>query len=117
MASITLEGYNDIKAYVISSWAYISIQTDTGSQIFRLPTSDARITWTGSTVNPITATIVLKGSDIDIQPNLPTTFGRVQFYKTNASANGLTAAEAFTTFTMTSVDDQLTIKFNINFPL
>lgn len=116
MAQITTYGYNDVKAYVISNWASVSIKDNTNAQILRLSTSDSRITWTSNTVNPIVATIVLKGSDSDLVGVLPKTFASVQLFKTNADVNGMTTAEAFTNFTMTSVDDQLTIKFNVEFP-
>lgn len=116
MATITLAGYNDIKTYVISNWGSVSIMDDSGTQILRLATSDPRITWSTDSINPIVVTIVLKGNDSDLVGILPKTFGRIQLFKSQGSSTGLTASETFTNFTMTSADDQLTIKFNIEFP-
>lgn len=116
MAQITLDGYNDIKAYVQANWTSFVISDPSGTQILRLSTSDSRITWSASDVNPIIATIVLNGSDSDLSGILPKTFGQIELRKDSEDVNGMTAVETFTTFTMTSTADQLTIKFNIQFP-
>lgn len=118
MSEINNYGYQDLRDYIQANWNYLELRDAGGAAIVRLQVGvDSRVTWThtvGAQILEITA--VIKGSDSDISGSLPKTFASSAVYKV-ASAGNAFSAEAFTSsFTIATVDDQLTVKHRIQVP-
>jgi len=114
MAEIKSNGYQAIRDYIQANWQYIELQDDTSTPILRLSPADSRVTWTHNAGDQtLKLQIVVHGSDSDI--TLPTTFASSHIYDV-ASGGTSYSDESFTAFTMSSVDDQLTVIHSIEVP-
>ncbi|WP_003545437.1 hypothetical protein [Desulfotomaculum nigrificans] len=114
MAEITASAYQNLRDYIQNNWKYIELRDDTNTPIFRIDTSDPRVTWTHTAgANPLELTCVISGSDTDI--TLPKTFASSAIYNV-ATGGDAFSIETFTPFTMTNTADQLIIKHQIQVP-
>ena len=112
MAEITSAAYQDLRDYIQSQWKYIELQDESGVAIIRLSPSDNRVTYTaeGQTLK---LQVVVKGSDADI--NTPTTFAKSAIFDV-ASGGTPYSVETFTSFTIESDQDELTVIHSIEVP-
>lgn len=114
MAEITSQAYQDLRDYIQANWQYIELQDDTGTPILRLSPSDSRVTWTHTAgEQTLKLQIIVKGSDTDI--TLPSTFASSHIFKV-ASGGSAFSSETFTSFTIESEQDELTVIHNISVP-
>ncbi|ETI68127.1 hypothetical protein [Neobacillus vireti] len=114
MAEIKQEGYQAIRNYMQANWKYIELQDDTGNKIVRLSPSDLRVTWTHATgEKTLKLQIVVKGSDTDIVK--PKTFSKSAIYDV-ATGGTPYSVESFTSFTMESDQDELTVIHSLEVP-
>ena len=114
MAEVTSNAYQDLRDYIQTNWQYIELQDDTGTPVIRLSPSDSRVTWTHSAGSQtLTLQIVVKGSDSDIP--VPSNFGQSVIFNVATGGNAL-STETFTSFTMESDNDELTVTHNIEVP-
>ncbi|MEC1720610.1 hypothetical protein [Schinkia azotoformans] len=114
MAEITTSAYQSIRDYIQANWQYIELRDDLGTPILRLSPSDSRVTWTHLVGDQtLKLQIIVKGSDVDI--TLPKTFASSHIF--NVATGGTSFSdETFTAFTMSSVDDELTVIHSIQVP-
>ncbi|AKS37684.1 hypothetical protein NP92_04240 [Anoxybacillus gonensis] len=112
MAEITSSAYQAIRDYIQANWQYIELRDDLGNPILRLSPSDSRVTSTieGQTVK---LQIVVKGSDADITK--PQTFASSAIYDV-ATGGQPYSIESFTSFTIESDMDELTVIHEIQVP-
>ncbi|MFT8321682.1 MAG: hypothetical protein ABF649_12310 [Bacillus sp. (in: firmicutes)] len=112
MAEITSAAYQNLRDYIQTNWKYIELQDDTGVAIIRLSPSDSRVAYTaeGQTLK---LQVVVKGSDADI--NTPTTFAKSAIFDV-ASGGTPYSSETFTSFTIESDQDELTVIHSIQVP-
>lgn len=114
MAEITASAYQDLRDYIQTNWQYIELQDDVGTPILRLSPSDSRVTWTHLAGEQILKLqIIVKGSDVDI--TLPQTFASSHIF--NVATGGTSFSdETFTSFTIESDQDELTVIHNAEVP-
>jgi len=115
MAEILGAGYQDLRDYIEANWIWIELRDDTNTPILRVDTSDPRVSWTHTPGDQVLElTIVVSGSDADITP--PQTFRYSAIFKTGPTGGHLFSVEEFTPFTIETVDDQLTVRHQIEVP-
>lgn len=114
MAQISTEGYNDLKHYVSTTWKYIAVY-NASVELFRISTEDARVTMGSTAANPLTITLVLEGSDVELA-TLPTTVDAVGLFKAASLGDCMTAEEKFAPFTFEQDADKLTIEMKLEVP-
>lgn len=114
MAQISTHGYNDLKEYVAASWKYIAVY-NASLELFRIDTSDARVTVGSTAVNPLAITLVLTGSDTELA-SLPATVDGVGLFKASTLGDCMTAKETFLAFTFEQAADKLTIEMKLEVP-
>ena len=114
MAEVTAEGYQSIRDFVQANWLYHSLRDDLDAEIIRISPTDARTSWThvaGAQVLELTTTVT--GADGDIIP--PQTFAGSELYDVSSVGSPL-ADEIFTSFTIETDSDELTIKHRVEIP-
>lgn len=114
MAEITENGYQSIRNYIEANWIYHSLRDEEDAEIIRISPSDARTSWThdaGAQVLELTTTVT--GADDDIIP--PQTFAGSELYDVSSGGSPL-ADEIFTSFTIETDGDELTIKHRLEIP-
>jgi hypothetical protein len=114
MAEINTAGYQSIRDYIQANWKYIELRDDLGAAILRLSPSDSRVTWTHLAGDQtLKLQIVVKGSDSDIP--LPQTFSSSAIYSVVTGGSAF-SVESFTSFTMETDQDELTVIHSIQVP-
>jgi len=107
-------GYQDIRDYVEDNWIYISLEDDTGSEIFRISTADSRVSWIHTAESQeLQLQVNITGSDSEF--TLPQKFSSSALYKVSSGGNIL-SEEGFTTTTLETTADTLTITHNVQIP-
>lgn len=114
MAQISTHGYNDLKEYVAANWNHIAVY-NSSVELFRISTSDSRVTVGSTAVNPLTITLVLTGSDSELA-SLPKAVDAVGLFKASAEGECMTGQESFTSFTFEQAADKLTIEMKLEVP-
>lgn len=116
MAEINANGYQDIRDRIEANWTYVELRDGSSAAIVRLPVSDSRVTWTHTPgAQTLELTTVIKGDDTDIAALLPKTFASAALFKV-AEAGDAMVAETFTSFTMSTAADQLTVIMKVEVP-
>lgn len=116
VVNFTTEGYTDLRTYMQTTWDEIEVRNDSQSALFRLPVSDARVTWTSdATANPLTIEVVLTGSDAEISVGSTTVQGAALF-KDNTGGSSMLDVTYDTAFTFQNAEDQLTLRITMNAP-
>ena len=114
MAEITPQAYANIREHINNGWTYIELQDDAGNAILRLGSDDARVSWIhqeGATA--LLRQVVITGKDTDI--TLPQTFAKSAIY--NVATGGTAfSLETFNSFTLETVNDELTIVHELQIP-
>lgn len=115
MAEITTAAYQDLREYIQSSWQHIELQNEAGTPIVRLSPTDSRVTWIHQANDQtLKLQVIIKGSDSDI--NLGATFAKSAIFK--VASGGLPySTESFTSFTIESDEDELTVIHSIQVPV
>ena len=114
MAEIREVGYQAIRDFIQGSWTYIELRDGAGTPVLRLDTGDARVSYTHEVLSQtLELTVTLTGSDADV--NLPQEFAQSALFSDGSSTNAY-SIETFTSFTMESELDELTVKHQIEVP-
>lgn len=109
MAEVTSYAYQDLRSYIQSNWKYIELQKPDGTAIIRKDTNDSRVTWNHTAGSQtLELKFVVKGSDSDLSSLLPLTFGKSAIFKVSSGGDSF-STESFTSFTMSSANDELTV--------
>ncbi len=114
MAEISNFGYQSVRDFIESNWTYLELRDTAGTPVLRINTTDPRLNYThvaGS--QTLELTIALKGSDTDI--TLPQEFAQSAIFADAVSTDAF-SVETFTSFTMESELDELTVKHQIEVP-
>jgi hypothetical protein len=114
MAEVTQQGYQSIRDFIQANWKYIELQDDTGTAVLRLSPSDSRVTWTHVAGDQtLKLQIIVKGSDVGM--TLPRTFAKSVIYNV-ATGGQAFSTESFTSFTIETAQDELTVIHSIQVP-
>jgi hypothetical protein len=111
-------GFEDLRNYAQSNWAFIALIASDGSEILRWDANNnSNVTWSsGPGTNPLTAEITVKGQDIiDAGGSLPVTISETETYK-SASASTRIGNDTMSDATLEVAEDQVTISHNYNLP-
>lgn len=116
MTQLATDGFEDIRSYIQTNWPFIAIVDANGNEVTRIDVpNDARASWSsGSSTNPLEATITLTGSDSDI--TLPVTIDTTESYK-SSGATTVMGSDTFADATLQNSGDELTITHQISLPL
>lgn len=116
MSVVQNAGYQDIRDYIQANWKYIELRDENQNPVLRIGIEDSRVTWTHTAgAQTLEMTCVIKGDDPDIAPLLPQTFAGAALFKVSSGGSAM-SEEEFTTFTMSSENDQLTIIYQLEVP-
>ncbi|MDD2288027.1 MAG: hypothetical protein PHY55_04250 [Bacteroidales bacterium] len=116
MAEVNASAYQDLRDYIQANWNYIELQDEAGNPIIRKDITDARVTWNHlAGAQTLELKFVVTGSDVDISSLLPLTFAKSAIFKV-ATGDTAFSTETFTSFTISSAEDQLTIIHKIEVP-
>lgn len=114
MAEITSAGYQSIRDFVENNWKFIELRDSAGTPVLRIDTSDSRVSWehtAGSQV--LELKIVVKGSDAEV--TLPQEFAQSAIFS-DATGSEAYSVETFSSFTMESDGDELTVIHKLEIP-
>lgn len=116
MSVVQNAGYQDIRDYIQDNWKYIELRDEDQNPVLRIGIEDSRVTWTHTAGDQtLEMTCVIKGSDSDVADLLPQKFAGAALFKVESGGSAM-SEEEFTTFTMSSESDQLTIVYQLEVP-
>lgn len=119
MSEISSAGYQTVRDWMTqsSAWGFHALCNGADVELLRVNIdTDTRSSWTHvSGSQTLEVTTVIKGSDSEISASLPVTFAKSKMYKTSSGGSVL-STETFSSITLTTVNDQITVKHQIEVP-
>lgn len=115
MASeLSAAGYQDLRTYINTNWAFIELRNAQNDAILRLGTTDPRVSWKHAAgAQELILQVEVSGSDSGI--SLPLTVAGSAIFK-GASGGNAMSADTFTPVTLEDELDKVTIQHKIQIP-
>lgn len=125
MVNYDAYGYDQIRSHVQSTWNWLAILNDSGTELLRWDlTANANATLSSdATANPLEYTITVTGQDIvDAGGSLPETLSELELYESSAASTPVgqdslrDSGGNATTATLEAPSDTVDITFTQNWP-
>lgn len=115
MASeLSAAGYQDLRTYINTNWAFIELRNAQNGAILRLGTTDPRVSWKHAAgAQELILQVEISGSDSGI--SLPMTVAGSAIFKGGTGGSAM-SADTFTSVTLENVLDKVTIQHRIQVP-
>lgn len=115
MASeLSAAGYQDLRTYINTNWAFIELRNAQNDAILRLGTTDPRVSWKHAAgAQELILQITVAGGDADI--SLPATIARSAIFK-GSTGGDVMSEDTFTAVTLEVAADKVTIQHKIQVP-
>ena len=114
MAEVTSAAYQDLRDYIQDNWKWIELRDGEDAAILRVDPADERVEWSHEAqAQVLELTITVKGENADITP--PQAFASSAIFKAAEGGNAF-SVETFTSFTIETNEDELTVKHQIEVP-
>lgn len=111
--AITSAGLQKLRE-TVADWGYIAITDDNGAEVFRIPTSDNRVTISSdATENPYQIQVLITGSDSEIVVD-STVIQGIELYDVDSGGSALVEHVYSNSFDFPNSQDNVTFELSIN---